>query len=640
MAGGNDSDTSSEKQVMESSKRCDENESRGNWTNSIDFFLSCVGYAVGLGNIWRFPYICFTSGGGAFLIPYLIALAVCGLPLFFLEVAIGQFSGSGGILVWNISPILRGVGFGMVMVPTIYCTIYNVVMAYILFYLAMSFTKLLPWETCLNPWNTAACLQRGYDLLGSHNMSGESNQSQLVDAMMDNITADAGTANISGVVTRSSSATEEFFYNFVLEISEGLHDLGGFHWKLLLAYCIGCFIVLVCLSKGVKSTGKVVYFTVTFPYLILLILLVRGVTLPGALNGIKFYLCPKWEALLEFKVWGLAFVQIFYSLGQGWGAVVTMASYNRFHNNMLIECYLVPVVNSATSLLAGFVVFSVLGYMAEVAQVDIKDIVADGPGLAFMAYPEAITHMALSPLWSILFFFMLLTVVLDSQFVGMETVITSFRDILPARYQKRHLLITVIISGLMFVLGLVFTSRGGSYIFILIDWYCVGLPAMCLSIVEALVVGWIYGADRLLDEVTLMVGKPVFGRSVLAVMWKFIVPAILFFILAFTFITHEPVTYLNYDYPRWSIAAAWTLAAMTILLIPMYAVYYLTRVDRKGSLWQRLRRGLQPSKEWGPAVEPYRSDYWHQRLAQGHVAPPEYMEPNEQKMQFLNNKPE
>ncbi|XP_014669610.1 PREDICTED: sodium- and chloride-dependent glycine transporter 1-like [Priapulus caudatus] len=384
MAGGNISDASLKKRVTVT-EGCDDNEARGNWTRSMGFFLSCVGYAVGVGNIWRFPYICFRSGGGAFLIPYLIALAVCGMPLFFLDVGIGQFSSSGGILMWNISPIFKGVGFGMILVSVLYCVVYNLIVAYILFYLGMSFTKLLPWETCMNPWNTAACLQRGSDLLGSSNMSGESNQSQLVDAMVDNITADAGTANISGVVTRTSSATEEFFYNFILEISEGLHNLGGFHWKLLLAYCIGCFIVLVCLSKGIKSTGKVVYFTVTFPYVILLILLVRGVTLPGAYNGIKFYLYPKWEALLEFRVWGLAFVQIFYSLGPGWGAVVTMASYNRFHNNMLIECYLVPVVNSATSLLAGFVVFSVLGYMAEVAQVGIQDIVTGGPGRSVIA---------------------------------------------------------------------------------------------------------------------------------------------------------------------------------------------------------------------------------------------------------------
>ncbi|XP_014669609.1 PREDICTED: sodium- and chloride-dependent glycine transporter 1-like [Priapulus caudatus] len=573
MAGGNIvSGKSSENGVIQSSRGCDENKARGNWTGSLDFFLSCVGYAVGLSNIWRFPYICFTSGGGAFLIPYLIALAVCGLPLFFLDVGIGQFSSSGAILMWNISPIFKGVGFGMMLVSVLYCVLYNLIMAYILFYLGMSLTKLLPWETCMNPWNTAACLQRGYDLLGSSNMSGESNQSQLVDAMMDNITADAGTANISGVVTRSSSATEEFFYNFILEISEGLHDLGGFHWKLLLAYCIGCFIVFVCLSKGIKSTGKVVYFTVTFPYVILLILLVRG-------------------------VWGLAFVQIFYSLGPGWGTVVTMASYNRFHNNMLIECYLVPVVNSATSLLAGFVVFSVLGYMAEVAQVDIKDIVTGGPGLAFIAYPEAITHLAISPLWSVLFFFMLFTVSLDTQFVSLETVITSIRDILPSRFKERKVLLTLIMCGLSFLLGLPLTTRGGSYIFILIDWYCLGIPAMCLAIAEVL------------------------GG----------------FILSFTIITSEPVTYLDYDYPRWSIAAAWTLAAMLILMIPMYAVYYLTRVARRGSLWQRLRRGLQPSKEWGPAVEPYRSDYWHRRLAQGHVAPPEYMQANEQ-MHFIDNK--
>ncbi|XP_014675234.1 PREDICTED: sodium- and chloride-dependent glycine transporter 1-like [Priapulus caudatus] len=266
--------------------------------------------------------------------------------------------------------------------------------------------------------------------------------------------------------------------------------------------------------------------------------------------------------------------------------MITMASYNRFHNNMLWESLLLPIANCATSVFAGFVVFAVLGYMAEVAQVDIQDIVTGGPGLAFMAYPEAITHLAISPLWSVLFFFMLFTVSLDSQFVAMETVITAFRDILPPRFQKRQILLTLVISSLSFLLGLPLTTRGGSYIFMIIDWYCIGLPAMCVSIVEVLAVGWIYGADRLLDEVTLMVGRPVLGRSVLAIMWKFIVPAVLLLILAFTCVTHEPVTYLNYDYPWWSIAAAWTLTVMMILLIPMYAVYYLTSVATTGSVGQ------------------------------------------------------
>ncbi|XP_037564623.2 sodium-dependent serotonin transporter [Dermacentor silvarum] len=150
------------------------------------------------------------------------------------------------------------------------------------------------------------------------------------------------------------------------------------------------------------------------PYAVLLILLLRGVTLDGSLDGIKYYLYPQWDKLLSSDVWIDAATQIFFSLGPGFGTLLALSSYNKFHNNCYRDALVTSIINCLTSFLAGFVIFSVLGYMAHVLQKDIGDVATDGPGLVFIVYPEAIATMKGSVFWSILFFLMLITLGLDS----------------------------------------------------------------------------------------------------------------------------------------------------------------------------------------------------------------------------------
>ncbi|GBN97472.1 Sodium-dependent serotonin transporter [Araneus ventricosus] len=150
------------------------------------------------------------------------------------------------------------------------------------------------------------------------------------------------------------------------------------------------------------------------PYAVLFILLCRGVTLEGSLDGIKYYLYPKWEKLLESDVWIDAATQIFFSLGPGFGTLLALSSYNKFHNNCYRDAIFTSTVNCLTSFLAGFVIFSVLGYMAHMLKKDISNVATDGQGLVFVVYPEAVATMSGSVFWSILFFLMLITLGLDS----------------------------------------------------------------------------------------------------------------------------------------------------------------------------------------------------------------------------------
>ncbi len=137
----------------EETQELDKNE-RGNWDNQCDFFLSCLGYAVGLGNVWRFPYLCYKHGGGAFLVAYSCMLAFTGLPLFFLELAIGQYGGVGpNKLFGRIAPAFRGLGYGMLFVTFLVALYYNMIIAWTLFYTFAGMQNPLPWAYCGNSFN-------------------------------------------------------------------------------------------------------------------------------------------------------------------------------------------------------------------------------------------------------------------------------------------------------------------------------------------------------------------------------------------------------------------------------------------------------------------------------------------------------
>ncbi|GFR33859.1 sodium- and chloride-dependent glycine transporter 2 [Trichonephila clavata] len=570
---------------------------RGVWGRQLDFLLSCIGYAVGLGNIWRFPYLCYMCGGGAFLIPYLFFLIVCGMPMFFLELSFGQFASLGPITIWKIAPLFKGLGYGMVIISGIVCIYYNMIIAWTLYYMYQSYS--VPWATCDNWWNTQDCVKESPVTFDSNFTS--QNDTNLTNYFTSNST-DAALNMLTNTSKKTSS--EEFWLYNVLHQSSGIDDLGEIQQPLALTLFIAWFLVFLCLLKGVKSSGKVVYVSATFPYVVLVCLLVRGVTLPGAWDGIVFYLYPRWELLLSFKVWGYAAAQIFYSVGASWGAVLTMASYNRFYNNVYRDAVIIPLINCATSIFAGFVVFSIIGFMAYETGNSIEDVVSEGPGLAFVVYPEAISRLPLSTFWSFLFFIMLFAIGLDSQFGMFETTISAFVDEYPA-LKKHKVLFTGCLCFLMFLLGLPCTTAGGMYILQLMDWYSAAFSLMVISLLELICISWVYGIERFFMDISLMIKRtPPFWWKLC---WCYITPGTIACLLLFIAINHEAVTYDDYIYPEWSIVVGWMIAMCSIVPIPIVGIIQLLKAE--GTLKERFISTLQPTDQWGPALEEHRILY-------------------------------
>ncbi|XP_015757228.1 PREDICTED: sodium- and chloride-dependent glycine transporter 2-like [Acropora digitifera] len=552
-------------------------EEREKWGKKIDFMLSCIGYAVGLGNVWRFPYLCYENGGATFLIPYFIMLAINGIPLFYMELAIGQYLSLGTVGAWTaLCPIARGIGFGMIMVSFLVSIYYNLIIAWCLLYLFESFRKDVPWKNCGNNWNTPLC-------------------SETTERADFNCSA-IGLA----VGCKTTSPSEEFFNHYILKITDSISDMGSVSWQIVLCLILAWLIVYLCLIKGVASSGKVVYFTATFPYVVLFILMIRGATLEGSLDGVLFYLRPDVSKLKDPRVWVRAASQIFYSLGVGFGSLITFGSYNKFNNNCERDAIIVSCVNCGTSFFAGFVVFSVLGFMAQTLKVEVGDVVTSGPGLAFVGYPEAIAQMPVSTLWAILFFFMLLTLGLDSQFAMVECVVTGLSDEYPKYLRRYKPFFLIGVCVLMFLLAIPMCSQGGMYVFNLFDMQSGGISLLFIGFCEAAVIGWGVGTQTLGDMIEKMIGKR--PNIFFLICWKYLSPLATLVIIIASLAQWGGISYDKKPYPGWAEFFGWLLALASMVMVPIFAIvqcYYC-----KGTtITEKLRSLLTPDDSAFVAVE-------------------------------------
>uniref|UniRef100_H2YV21 Transporter n=1 Tax=Ciona savignyi TaxID=51511 RepID=H2YV21_CIOSA len=340
---------------------------------SIDFLFSAVGYSVGLGNLWRFPYLCFENGGGAFLVPYVLFTLLLGIPMMLLETSFGQYVRGGVMKSWDTIPIFKG--FAQFVTSAYVSSTYMTLLVWIIKYMVSSCSLNLPWSTCGNHWNTENCVQFSSSVNITHNITSSAHR---------------------------VSAAEEFWLFGVLGISSGIQNLGSLRSDLVLYMALLWVAVYLVTFKGIKWSSKVIYVTATLPVILIVVVLVRGCTLDGARDGLWFYLYPDLTKLANIQVWMTAATQVGYSTGIGVGYMIFLGSFNNFNQNF-------------HRFLSGFAVFSSLGFMAKKLNVTMENVASSGPGLVFIAYPQSISLLPMPQLWGFLFFLTLLMLGFDSQ---------------------------------------------------------------------------------------------------------------------------------------------------------------------------------------------------------------------------------
>lgn len=475
---------------------------RDRWSSRTIFLFAAIGSAVGLGNIWRFPYLTYKFGGGAFLIPYLIALLIIGIPIIILEFAIGQKLQKGAVDAFSrVNKKLRGIGFGAIFASFVIVVYYAAVMAWAMIYFFRSFANKVPWAD-----------------------------------------------DASG-----------YFFGNVLQISDGIGQIGGINLPIFIALLAVWVLIFFCVYRGVKSVGKVVTWTVPLPLILLVVLFIRGITLEGSLNGILYYIRPDFTALLSSEIWLTAASQIFFTLSLGAGLMIAYASYNKETQDITKNSYITSITNCSISIFAGFVVFAVLGYMAHATGVGVADVATSGPGLAFVAFPEALSLMPGAWFFAALFFLTLLTLGIDSAFSLVEAVNTVIAD-RASKLAKHKIAFYVCFAA--FLLGILFTTNAGLYFLDVIDHFVSNFGLVLVGIFECLAIGWIYGAERMRQYINSVSDWKI-GRW-----WnyciKYVVPLVLSVLVVLQF--WKEITTPYEGYPGWALALGWIVVVVPIVV--------------------------------------------------------------------------
>ncbi|WP_130803831.1 sodium-dependent transporter [Acinetobacter ihumii] len=405
-------------------------DTRENWSSRSGFIIAAVGSAVGLGNIWRFPYVAYENGGGAFLIPYLLALITAGLPLLFLDYAVGHKARN--------SP------------PKAYRTLFRG-------------GETLGW------WQVCVCI--------------------IIGLYYASVLTWAGSYVYFSVGQMWGNDPEGFFFKTYLQTSEAtsfdLRFVGHLFWPILGIWALTLIILYGGVKKGVELSNKIF---MPLLFVLFTILVIQALRLPGAVQGLNAFFTPNWAAMMDYKVWLAAYGHTFFSLSVGFGIMVTYASYLKPKTNLTGSGLIVGFANASTEILAGIGIFAALGFMAHAAQTNVQDVVSGGIGLAFIAFPKIISSLgAGADLFGILFFASLFVAGISSMVSILEVPIAAMQDKLKWGRRKA---VTIVGGGSAVVSIILFSSVNAIKLVDIVDHFINNIGIIGGALLSIIAVAW------------------------------------------------------------------------------------------------------------------------------------------------------
>ncbi len=487
---------------------------RPQWRTHIGFLLATIGSAVGLGNIWRFPYLCYQNGGGAFLIPYLIALLLIGIPLMILEIGLGhKVRGSAPASFASINKHWEWLGWWQVI--------------FVMFGIVLYYSVIISW--CLNY------------LVFSFNLSWGANPG-------------------------------DFFFKQFLHKSARPFPLGNIRTQVLFAlgavWFLNWIIVFRGVEKGLEKANKIF---MPLLFLLTLIITIWSLFLPGAKQGILVYVRPDFFKLKDITVWIAAFSQIFFTLSLGFGIIIAYASYLPRKSAIVKDAIAVSFANSLFSIIAGFGVFAVLGYMSYTTGRPINQVVDKAIGLSFVVYPKAISMLpALSQVFGVIFFGILFIAGLSSSISIIEAFTSGIVD--KFGYSRRSVVSYLCVTG--FLGSLIFATEAGLVLLDIVDHFLTQYGLVIGAILECILLGWVYKPKMLRGHINSA------SHLHLPRWWDFLIkvvaPGVLIVLLSRALIQEFSSPYQNYP------AVALILVGRDWLVYTLFAAFIVASRP-----WQR-----------------------------------------------------
>ena len=480
---------------------------REQWNSKLGFILAAIGSAVGLGNLWRFPYIAATNGGGAFIFPYLFAILTAGIPILILEYTLGKTyrTGAPGVFA-RINRKFEWLGWLQSLTAFLILVYYFAIVVWVLSYIGFAFG---------NQW-------------------GEN--------------------------------TEDFFYGF-LGITDSMTQLGGIRTNLLIPFIIvwivAGFIMYKGINKGIDLACKI-----CLPILLVCVVIIffRGITLPGAMDGIAYMFTPDWSAIAHADVWVAAYGQVFFSLSIAFGIMLAYSSYLPKEEDVVNTAFLTACCNHGFEIFAGIGIFSIIGYLAYSQGVGVEDVAAAGVGLAFVVFPTAISSLpALNSLIGVLFFLSLFTAGITSLISIAQAVITPIQD----KWQLSHAKAVTIVLVPAFCLSFLFITGAGLYLLDLADFIANNIGIVAGGVAEVIIIGWLFKPEEI-RKIANSTSNFSVGRW-----WIWCLKLVTVIVLGYTFIKNM-VSYFKDGYEGYPMWVGYLILALMIL-----GVIILT--TRKGS---------------------------------------------------------
>lgn len=439
---------------------------RDTWASRSTFILAAIGSAVGLGNAWRFPGLAAKHGGGAFLLVYLAAMLLLGIPLLMTEIAIGRHTkkaASGAMRIINKkSEFIGWMSIGNGFFIEIY---YAAVFAWVILMFGIS------WKFAGLTGNTEAA------------------------------------SNLWAETIKTTGTTSGY---------------GIISVPVLICIVIAWAAAYWCIRNGTTSVGKVVKYTVTLPVICLVILAVKGFTMPGAAEGLAKFFIPDWSAFGDSSLWVDAVGQVFYSLSVAMAIMVAYGSFLKKDSNIAADAMIIAFSDMLVSVLAGIVMFTT---MAGVGMLD--NISASGIATAFIIYPQAIVSLTdvpwINAAFAFVFYFCLITLAIDSLFSIIEGVSAAISD--KFGFNKKNVTRAVVIFD--FFVSLVFVTGAGLAVLDIVDNFINSYSLVLTGVLESIALGWFFKTNKILEQINLNTKKFRMPRGWLDVSLKFICPVIL-----------------------------------------------------------------------------------------------------------------